>query len=394
MQPPSPLNLELVESRPEAPGALDVRARRPDAVGELAVGGHDADRARVGVGLDALRDRVVGRVAPRAGAKRVSSGVSPGRRRSRGRPSKKRATGSPASRANASTCAASLAAAAARSRHHPSGRAPMTLLPSTIQRIRRKVGAPLATVRPVRLGSEIACAALLACALVPALASCGGGGGGGSSDDGGAGVRGERQQGAAGLRHPGRRALEGDLLNVVRGPRPQTLRSFRDRGRRVGGDLRAIKPPAKVRGLHDQLIRAVDGYGDDVTTAAEALNSGSPAKLRAAQRELQQATRRSGRRSTRRSTGSTRPSVGERGAGSRSDLGRLAVIEGHGFRMYDVRFVDLGAEAPTAQPAVVSPDTALRPRVGRIDALEPLQQRIDPGNRRRMVRTRRRGAVS
>jgi hypothetical protein len=58
----------------------------------------------------------------------------------------------------------------------------------------------------------------------------------------------------------------------------------------VGADLRAITPPAKVRGLHDALIKAVDGYGDDVTTAAEALNSGSPAKLRAAQRDLQQAT--------------------------------------------------------------------------------------------------------
>jgi predicted small secreted protein len=138
---------------------------------------------------------------------------------------------------------------------------------------------------PVRLGSRLLCAALVACALV--LASCGGGG---SSDDGGAAyverVNKAQQDFAARVDE-----LSKGISSTSSAARDrQTLKSFETAVDEVGGDLRAIKPPEKVRGLHDQLVQAVDGYGDDVTTAAEALNSGSPSKLRAAQRELAQAT--------------------------------------------------------------------------------------------------------
>ncbi len=128
---------------------------------------------------------------------------------------------------------------------------------------------------------------LVACALVPALASCGGGGG--SSDGGSAYVQrvNKAQQDFAARVDE----LSKGISSTSSAARDrQTLRSFQTAVDGVGADLRAIKPPAKVRGLHDQLISAVDGYGDEVTTAAKALNSRSPAKLRAAQRELQQAT--------------------------------------------------------------------------------------------------------
>jgi len=139
---------------------------------------------------------------------------------------------------------------------------------------------------PVRPGSRLLCAALVACAVALALASCGGG----SSDDGGAAyverVNKAQQDFATRVDE-----LSKGISSTSSAARDrQTLRSFETAVDEVGADLREIKPPAKVRGLHDELIRAVDGYGDDVTTAAESLSSGSPTRLRAAQRDLQQAT--------------------------------------------------------------------------------------------------------
>jgi hypothetical protein len=124
---------------------------------------------------------------------------------------------------------------------------------------------------------------LIACAL--AITACGG-----SSDNGGAAyvqrVNKAQQDFAARVDK-----LSQGITSTSSAERDrQTLRSFQDAVDRVGGDLRAITPPQKVRGLHDRLVRAVDGYGDDVTTATKALDSRSPAKLRAAQRELAQAT--------------------------------------------------------------------------------------------------------
>jgi hypothetical protein len=123
---------------------------------------------------------------------------------------------------------------------------------------------------------------------VAALASCGGGGG--SSGDRGAAyvdrVNKAQQDFAARVDE-----LSKGISSTSSAARDRhTLRSFETAVDEVGADLRQIKPPTKVRGLHDELIRAVDGYGDDVTTAAQALNSGSPTKLRAAQRDLAQAT--------------------------------------------------------------------------------------------------------
>jgi hypothetical protein len=140
----------------------------------------------------------------------------------------------------------------------------------------------------VRLRSRLLCVALVACALVAALASCGGDGG--SSDDGGAPyvdrVNKAQQDFAARVDE-----LSKGISSTSSAARDrQTLRSFETAVDEVSADLRQIKPPTKVRRLHDELIRAVDGYGDDVTTAAQALNSGSPTKLRAAQRHLAQAT--------------------------------------------------------------------------------------------------------
>ena len=137
----------------------------------------------------------------------------------------------------------------------------------------------------MRLGSLSVCAALIACVL--AVAACGGGS---SSDDGGAAyvqrVNKAQQDFAARVD----KLSEGITSTSSAERDRQTLRSFQEAVDQVGGDLRAITPPKKVRGLHDRLVRAVDGYGDDVTTATKALESRSPAKLRAAQRELAQAT--------------------------------------------------------------------------------------------------------
>ena len=88
--------------------------------------------------------------------------------------------------------------------------------------------------------------------LVPALASCGGGGG--SSDDGGAAyvkrVNKAQQDFAARVDE-----LSKGISSTSSAARDrQTLRSFETAVDEVGADLREIKPPEKVRGLHDELI--------------------------------------------------------------------------------------------------------------------------------------------
>ena len=127
--------------------------------------------------------------------------------------------------------------------------------------------------------------ALAVCAL--GVAGCGGG----SSDDGGSRyvdqVNKAQQDFAARVDE----LSKGITASSTAARDRQTLQSFEEAVGQVGGDLRAIKPPEKVRGLHDRLVRAVDGYGDDVEKAADTLQtSRSPEKLRAAQRKLSQAT--------------------------------------------------------------------------------------------------------
>jgi hypothetical protein len=124
---------------------------------------------------------------------------------------------------------------------------------------------------------------LVACALV--WASCGG------SDDG-AGSRYVERVNKAQQDFAARvdELSQGITATSSAARDRRTLRSFEQAVDEVGGDLRAIKPPGKVRRLHTRLVDAVDGYGANVQKAADALSSKSPERLRAAQRELQQAT--------------------------------------------------------------------------------------------------------
>jgi uncharacterized protein YceK len=69
-----------------------------------------------------------------------------------------------------------------------------------------------------------------------------------------------------------------------------TLARFEQALDEVVGELRAIAPPGEVRGLHARLVAALAGYERDVAGVVRALDGDSPARLRAAQRELQQAT--------------------------------------------------------------------------------------------------------
>jgi predicted small secreted protein len=136
-------------------------------------------------------------------------------------------------------------------------------------------------------GSRLLCLLLAACALT--LAACGGGDGGGG-DDGGARyveqVNKAQQDFAARVDE----LSKGITATSSEARDRRTLASFEQAVDEVGGDLRAIKPPGRVRGLHDQLVTAVDGYGVDVEEAADALSSRSPERLRRAQRDLAQAT--------------------------------------------------------------------------------------------------------
>jgi predicted small secreted protein len=135
----------------------------------------------------------------------------------------------------------------------------------------------------MRPGSRLLCVLLAACAL--GLAACGG-----SSEDGGARyverVNKAQQDFAARVD----KLSEGITATSSAARDRQTLRSFEQAVDQVGGDLRAIRPPGQVKGLHARLITAVDGYGADVQRAADALTSKQPGRLRAAQRELTQAT--------------------------------------------------------------------------------------------------------
>jgi predicted small secreted protein len=135
----------------------------------------------------------------------------------------------------------------------------------------------------MRPGSRLLCLLLAACAL--GLAACGG-----SGDDGGARyverVNKAQQEFAARVD----RLSEGITATSSAANDRRTLRSFEEAVDEVGGDLRAIRPPGQVKGLHARLITAVDGYGADVQRAADALTSKRPEQLRAAQRDLAQAT--------------------------------------------------------------------------------------------------------
>ncbi len=70
----------------------------------------------------------------------------------------------------------------------------------------------------------------------------------------------------------------------------RTLRRFEGALDDVVAELRAIAPPGEVRALHGRLIGALADYERDVASVVRAIDGDSPARLRAAQRELQRAT--------------------------------------------------------------------------------------------------------
>jgi len=70
----------------------------------------------------------------------------------------------------------------------------------------------------------------------------------------------------------------------------RTLRRFEAALDEVVGDLRAISPPGEVRGLHARLVGALAAYEREVADVRRALDGDSPARLRAAQRDLARAT--------------------------------------------------------------------------------------------------------
>ena len=271
--------------------------RRADAGGELAVGGDDAHGPPASPSASTRSAMAaIGRVAAGRGAT-ASTATCRARaaRRSRGRPSKYRVTGSPDRRRRTRPPGRRGARAApARSRHHPSGRAPMTLLPSTIQRTRRMVAdRPLRCVC-VRTGSMAPRARRCSAARSLAL-SCGG------SRTTTAARRYVEQVNEAQRDFAARvdELSKGVTATSSAARDRRTLRSFEEAVDEVGGELRE-HPPARggPRAARAPRSRAVDGYGDEVQQAARTLEtSKSASQLRGAQRG---ARRRRPPRSARR----------------------------------------------------------------------------------------------
>ena len=139
----------------------------------------------------------------------------------------------------------------------------------------------------MRPGSRLLCLLLAACAL--GLTACGGSGGGGG-DDGGARYVERVNKAQRDFAARVDRLSEGITATSSAARDRRTLQSFEQAVDEVGGDLRAIRPPGQVKGLHARLITAVDGYVAEVQRAADAMSSKRPERLRAAQRELAQAT--------------------------------------------------------------------------------------------------------
>ena len=136
----------------------------------------------------------------------------------------------------------------------------------------------------MRTGSWLLALAAAACALL--ASSCGG-----SDDDGGERYveRVNEAQRAFAARVD--ELSQGITATSTAARDRRTLRSFEEAVDEVGGELRRIRPPGEVRTLHERLITAVDGYGDEVQQAARTLEtSRSASQLRGAQRELAQAT--------------------------------------------------------------------------------------------------------
>ncbi len=66
----------------------------------------------------------------------------------------------------------------------------------------------------------------------------------------------------------------------------ETLRGFEAVIDGVVRRLRAVEPPARVSGLHRELIGAIESYGREIEKARDRFRSRSPARIIAAQTEL------------------------------------------------------------------------------------------------------------
>jgi hypothetical protein len=66
----------------------------------------------------------------------------------------------------------------------------------------------------------------------------------------------------------------------------ETLKGFETVIEGVVRRLRTVKPPARVSGLHEELIGAIDSYGREIEKARDRFRSRSPARIIAAQTEL------------------------------------------------------------------------------------------------------------
>lgn len=71
----------------------------------------------------------------------------------------------------------------------------------------------------------------------------------------------------------------------------KTLARFETAIDGVVEELRSIDPPEEVAGQHAELVETMDGYGDEVSAAVDALEGDDPGELLSAQRALLEATR-------------------------------------------------------------------------------------------------------
>jgi hypothetical protein len=66
----------------------------------------------------------------------------------------------------------------------------------------------------------------------------------------------------------------------------KTLNGFKVAVDKVVGDLRAVEPPSKVKGLHAELVGEISGYGKEIDKAKTAFANGSPQAIIKAQTQL------------------------------------------------------------------------------------------------------------
>jgi hypothetical protein len=191
------------------------------------------------------------------GAKRISTfGCSP---TSRSRPSSTSVTRSPCCDAQRSSSPARRRIAPGRSRHQPSGREPITFIPSTVL--------------------------LLCLALAPAVGGCASGKVKEAND----------YVSAVNRAQTAFASQSGALLTRIKpgggaaSARP-TLQRFYAAVDRFVSRLQAIKPPARVRALHQRLIAAMQTFGRSLRKAGAAIVSGNAVKILDGQQELAAAT--------------------------------------------------------------------------------------------------------